>query len=235
MLNLNNSQNFTSINFNNKINPSYNSALNNEHNLYLAQKKYDYNQNNINSSVNFFAKSNLNRNITNQSNFESIPECRINNYSNINNYSYDSFPQNCLMKNSYENRKVNNCYILINGFDKNQKPLLYNLFENNKIEQRNIKNLSNNQIILCFMNPTERIGFIEKFQNVKDTFIGVKCQFIGESDYNKIVDNNTNLINRNLSFNRSIDINGYNFNDETVECPRKKNKLHKILDVFFNL
>ena len=245
MFSLNNSQYFTRLNFNKKSNipdinniPNQNSVLNdsafyNENNLCRPKKKINYNQN-FNSSVNFFSKSNANNNAINKSNLQPVQEYNFNN-SNINNYRYDSFQQNPLALNSYGNNNIVNCYILISGFDINQKSLLYNLFESSKIEQRNIKILNKNQIILCFANPTERINFIEKFQNVQDSFIGVKCQFIEENDYNTIVDNNTNLINHNLTYSRSIDVNGYNYNDETVECPKKKNKLQKFLDVFFNL
>lgn len=238
--------NFTPIQFNkhNDLNNNYfnNNRLNNSNesffknssyfsqNMFTHRKPNNYNSNS-NKCVNFFANSNR----KNLNNVDTIQEYSYGNILNEKNKlnAFNQFNQFQLNNNNFSE----NVYIQFSGFDNNQKKSLYYFLQNYQFEPRNIKQINHDKIILYFPNSYSRNNFIEKYQKIQDNFIGVIVKFLNEDEYNKIVNNNSNMINQNLNFSRNnfMDINGFNYTDETSEYPKKKTNLQKFLEVLFNI
>ena len=177
---------------------------------------------NISGYPNF--NNNLNNNLFN------FNQQNQNLYQKDNNYFQNSpFGFN---KNIIENNNLyNSCYILITKFDNYTKQSLNDFIYQQGISPRDIKYVRYDTIIIKFQNQRNRNEFINAFSKVKDNFYGVEIRFIDENEKDKIINNNANIINRNISYNNDYMNKNYNM----IQLPQNKSNFQKFLDVFLNL
>ena len=190
---------FTPINF-----PQNNKLFKSNH----VQKSLNINQKLNNNSSNILNRKHQNK-YTQSQNFNSIGNLSYfqNNGVNVNNINIAN-PKYNEINNIY-----GTCYILITKYDNCAKKLLFNFFEQQKLNSGDIKTVGDDKIIIKFQNQIYRNEFINAYNKVKDNFFGVELKFIDEEERDRIVNNENNLIH----------------------LPQEKNWFQKFLDVFLNL
>ena len=190
---------------------------------FTPPKRYSINEpNNLNYSPNNFQFCNpFNSRIYSQNNY--------NIQKNNSYYSKDNLNE-INNNNPNINYEYNKCYILITKFDNYSKDALYNFIEQQGIYSRDIK-IFNNKIIIAFPNLKSRQQFINEYNKVSDNFYGLELKFIDENEKEEIINNNTNRIIHNISYNN----NYINNENNMIQLPPRKSTFKKFLDVFFNL
>ena len=208
---------FTPINF-----PQNNKLFKSNH----VQKSLNINQKLNNNSSNILNRKHQNK-YTQSQNFNSIGNLSYfqNNGVNVNNINIAN-PKYNEINNIY-----GTCYILITKYDNCAKKLLFNFFEQQKLNSGDIKTVGDDKIIIKFQNQIYRNEFINAYNKVKDNFFGVELKFIDEEERDRIVNNVANRTFHRISYNN----NYVNNENNLIHLPQEKNWFQKFLDVFLNL
>ena len=190
--------------------------------------------NNLFKSKQFQSSSNINNQPTNNNygdNINSNHQIKYNQPQDFNSYGNISYFQN---NNINEKYQINNiysiCYILITKFDKCTKKLLFNFFEQQNLNSRDIKTIGDDKIIIKFQNQMYRNEFINAYNKVRDNFFGVEIKFIDEKEKDRIFNFGANKAIHNIAYNNFI-----NTENNLIQFPQEKSNLQKFLDVFLNL
>ena len=148
---------FTPINF-----PQNNKLFKSNH----VQKSLNINQKLNNNSSNILNRKHQNK-YTQSQNFNSIGNLSYfqNNGVNVNNINIAN-PKYNEINNIY-----GTCYILITKYDNCAKKLLFNFFEQQKLNSGDIKTVGDDKIIIKFQNQIYRNEFINAYNKVKDNFL----------------------------------------------------------------
>ena len=205
--------------------------------INFPQNNKLFKSNHVQKSLNINQKLNINSsNILNRKHQNKYTQSQ--NFNSIGNLSY--FQNNVINDNNInianpKYNEINNiyvtCYILIMKYDKCAKKLLFNFFEQQKLNSGDIKTVGDDKIIIKFQNQIYRNEFINAYNKVKDNFFGVELKFIDEEERDRIVNNAANRTFHRISYNNNFINNESNL----IHLPQEKSWFQKFIDVFLNL